>query len=142
MVDIAQFPVAHAHTPFGHYEVTFHNVTSGQKSPLGRALRNLRLRMRTPNGTPKGSLPVAMVLVLLYYILYLHNVPVAHVLAITSGSGQCLFRSRDFRSGMRNGQILWILLKYDFVASSLLLGCDTEKIKINKNVILCPLMAF
>jgi hypothetical protein len=34
MVDIAQFPVAHAHTPFGHYEVTFHNVTSGQKSPL------------------------------------------------------------------------------------------------------------
>jgi hypothetical protein len=31
------------------------------------------------------------------------------------------FRSRDFRSSMRNGQILWILLKYDFVRTHILL---------------------
>ena len=60
---------------FGHYGLTFHNVTSGQKAPLGRILRNFWLRMRTPKGTPKESrdlwsLPVAMVLVLLYYLYY------------------------------------------------------------------------
>ena len=43
------------------------DVISGQKAPLGRILRT--------KGTPKESrdlwsLPVAMVLVLLYYILY------------------------------------------------------------------------
>jgi hypothetical protein len=62
---------------FGHYGVTFHNVTSSQKARLGRILRNFRLCMRPPKGTPKGSrglwsLPVAMVLVLLYCILYYH----------------------------------------------------------------------
>jgi hypothetical protein len=51
------------------------NIISGQKSPLGRILRNFRLRMRTPMGTPNGSrdlrsLPAIIVLVLLYYILY------------------------------------------------------------------------
>ena len=60
---------------FDHYGVMFHYVTSGQKAPLGRILCNFRLRMRTHKGTPKGSrdlrsLPVAMVLVLLYYIFY------------------------------------------------------------------------
>ena len=35
---------------------------SGQKAPLGRIFRNFRLCMRTLKGTPKGSLPVAMVL--------------------------------------------------------------------------------
>ena len=63
---------AHPSIPFGHYGVTLHNVTSGQKAPLGWPLRNCRLHMRTPKGTPKGSrdrrsLPVAMVLVVLYY---------------------------------------------------------------------------
>ena len=60
---------------FGHYGVTFNNVTSGQKARLGRILRNFRLRMLTPKGIPMGSrdlrsLPVAMVPVLLYCILY------------------------------------------------------------------------
>ena len=57
--------------------VTFHSVISYEKAPLGRILRNFRLRMRTPfQGSSSGSrdqirsLPVAMVLVLLYYILY------------------------------------------------------------------------
>ena len=84
---MTSFPVkrphyAHTHkgTPKGSrdrrsLQVTFHNVTSGQKTPLGRILRNFWLCMRTPKGTPKGSrdilsLPVAIVLVLLYYILY------------------------------------------------------------------------
>ena len=54
--------------------VTFHNVTYDEKAPLGRILRNLRFRMRTPKGTPSESrdlrsLPVAIVL---YYILYLY----------------------------------------------------------------------
>jgi hypothetical protein len=34
--------------------VSFHNVTSGQKAPLGRILCNFRLRMRTHKGTPSG----------------------------------------------------------------------------------------
>jgi hypothetical protein len=34
--------------------VTFHNVTFGQKALLGRILHNFRLRMRTPNDTPKA----------------------------------------------------------------------------------------
>ena len=53
----------------GH--VTFDDVTSYEKTPLGRILRNFRLRMRTSKGTPSGylgSLPVAIVLVLLYYL--------------------------------------------------------------------------
>ena len=63
---------------FGDYGLTLHNVTSGQKAPLGRILRNFQLRMRTPKGTPKGSrdlwsLPVALVLVLPYYILYYYS---------------------------------------------------------------------
>jgi hypothetical protein len=57
--------------------VTFDDVTSSEKAPLGQILRNFPLRMRTPS-TPSGSrdlrdlrsLPVVMVLVLLYYILY------------------------------------------------------------------------
>ena len=50
---------------FGHYGVTFHIVTSGQKTPLGRVLRSSRCtHTREPR---RGSLPVAMVLVLLYY---------------------------------------------------------------------------
>jgi hypothetical protein len=41
------------------------DIISGQKAPLGRILRNFRLYMRTPKGTPKGSrdlrsLPVAL----------------------------------------------------------------------------------
>jgi hypothetical protein len=32
----------------------FHNVTSGQKVPLGRILRNFRFRMRTLKGAQKG----------------------------------------------------------------------------------------
>jgi hypothetical protein len=78
---------------FGHYRVTFEwifrnfqgnplrvtfdDVTSSEKAPQGQILRNFPLRMRTPS-TPSGSrdirdllsLPVVMVLVLLYYILY------------------------------------------------------------------------
>ena len=70
--------------------LTFHNVTSSQKAPLGRILRNFRLRMRTPFHPfwvmwPFRSLPVAMVLVLLYYMVVVQNVPVAHAHAITSG---------------------------------------------------------
>jgi hypothetical protein len=34
--------------------VTFHNVTSGQKAPLGRTFHNFRMRMCTPKGTPRG----------------------------------------------------------------------------------------
>jgi hypothetical protein len=86
--------------------VTFHDVTSGQKVPLGRILRNFRLRMRTLKGKPFAvtSHPVDMVLVLLYYILYYfyskkkkRGETVAHTHAITSGSGQGRFRARDWR---------------------------------------------
>ena len=35
-------------TPSGSLRVTFHNVISGQKGPLGLILRNFRLCMRTP----------------------------------------------------------------------------------------------
>jgi hypothetical protein len=38
--------------------VTFDEVTSGEKAPLGRILRNFRLRMRVPHpykGTSSGS---------------------------------------------------------------------------------------
>ena len=57
-------PLPPLRVTFGHYGVTFHNITSGQKAPLGH--------IRTPKGSSKGSrnlrsLPVAMVLVLLYY---------------------------------------------------------------------------
>ena len=53
----------------------FDDIISGQKEPLGWILRNFRLCMCTPKGTPNGSrdlrsLPVIIVLVLLYYILY------------------------------------------------------------------------
>ena len=76
--------------------------TSGEKAPLGRILRNLWLRMRTPKGTPKSSrdlmsLPVAMVLVLLYYILYYYysklkkgreTLTSGHVTDVISGQGR------------------------------------------------------
>jgi hypothetical protein len=42
----------------GQYEVTFHNVTSGQKFLLGWILHNFMLRMRTPNVTPRGVFSV------------------------------------------------------------------------------------
>ena len=50
-------------------------VISGQKAPLGRILGNFRLCMRTHKGTTKGSrdlrsFSVAIVLELLYYIVY------------------------------------------------------------------------
>ena len=55
--------------------VTFDDVTSGEKAPIGRILRNFRLCMRAPHPRepPLGSrvlwsLPVAMTLLLLYYI--------------------------------------------------------------------------
>ena len=35
--------------------MTFDDVTSSEKAILGRILRNFRLRMRTPSGTPQGS---------------------------------------------------------------------------------------
>ena len=65
-------------TPLRSLRVTFHNVTSGQNAPLGRILRNLWLPMRTPKETPKESrdlwsLPVAMVLVLLYILYYFYS---------------------------------------------------------------------
>ena len=65
--------------PFGHYGVTFYNVTSSQKAPLGWILHNFWLRIRTLKGTPKGSrdiwlLPVAMVLALLYSILHYYYI--------------------------------------------------------------------
>ena len=64
--DIAQLPVAHAHTPstpFGHY--------GGYCATSGCACAHIREH-------PKGSrdlrsLPVAMVLVLLYYILHYYS---------------------------------------------------------------------
>jgi hypothetical protein len=39
---------------FGHDGVTLHNVTFGQKAPLGRKLGNFQLCMRTPKGTLEG----------------------------------------------------------------------------------------
>jgi len=38
-------------TPFqgNPFRVTFDDVTSGEKAPLGRILRNFRLRMRAPH---------------------------------------------------------------------------------------------
>ena len=84
--DIAQLPVAYAHISHKGtlFEVTwpsvttFDNVTTCQKAPLGRILRNFQLRMRTYKGTTSGSrdlrsLPLAMVLVLLYYIVYYYK---------------------------------------------------------------------
>ena len=90
-------------TPFPHPQlpvpgealrVTFDGVTSSEKAPLGRILRNLRLRMRAPKG-----------------------ITFDHIF------GQGRFRSRDFRSSMHNGQILWILRKYDFVPTHIQLIC-------------------
>jgi len=56
--------------------VTFDDVTSGEKVPIGRILRNFRLRMRAPHlrEPPLGSrdlrsLPVVMVLVLHFVLL-------------------------------------------------------------------------
>jgi hypothetical protein len=95
--------------------LTFHNVTSSQNAPLGRILRNFRLRMRTPFHPfwvmwPFRSLPVAMVLVLLYYMLYYYY---SSSTKCTSCACACdhfrscerrhflsrHFRSRHFRSG-------------------------------------------
>ena len=103
----------------GH--VTFNDVISGEKAPLGRIIRNFRLRMRKPfhphppsGSRDRRSLPVAMVFVLLYYILYYNyskkkaletekkvrgeiwacgEHTSGHVTDVTSGQGQ----SRDFR---------------------------------------------
>ena len=68
-------PREHPREPRRSLRVTFYNVTSGEKAPIRRILRNFRLGMPTPKGTPRASLdlrslPVAMVLVLLYYTLY------------------------------------------------------------------------
>ena len=51
------------------------DVISGEKAPLGRIVCHFRLRMRTLKENPSVSRdilshPVAMVLVLLYYILH------------------------------------------------------------------------
>jgi hypothetical protein len=43
------------HVTFGHYGVTFHNVTFWQNAPLGRILHNFRLRMRTPKWSPEDG---------------------------------------------------------------------------------------
>jgi len=69
MADIAQLLVAHAHTfhlsesrDLRSLRVTFDDILSGQKAPLGRILRNFRLRMRgTYFRSPEvlsGPLPV------------------------------------------------------------------------------------
>ena len=80
--------------------------TFGEKVPLGRTLCNFWLCMCTPKGSSDlWSLPVAMVLVLLYYILYYCSSKkktrgetghAQNILPVTSG--QSLFQSRDFRS--------------------------------------------
>ena len=100
---------------FWSLRVTFHNVTSSGKAPLGRILRKLWLHMRIHKETPKESrdlwsLPVAMVLVLLYYMLYYYysknknagnGCACAHnhfrSLPVRDSSSQGRFRSRDFR---------------------------------------------
>ena len=61
--------------------LTFDDVTSGEKTPLGRILRNLRLRMRTPppREPPFRSHDRKP------WQLYYYYIPVAHAHAITSG---------------------------------------------------------
>ena len=62
----------------GKGQITSERASSGRKRDgdvLENTQGNFRSRMRIPNGTPKASrdlrsLPVAMVLVLLYYNLY------------------------------------------------------------------------
>ena len=45
---------AHPREPTFGYWVTFHNVTSGQKDPLGRILRSFRLRSHNQGNTLLG----------------------------------------------------------------------------------------
>ena len=94
--------------------VTFDDVISGQKAPLGWILHNVRFRMRTPfQGAPSVSRDVTFgshVGHAQWYILYYYSKkkvrePVVHadaITSVTSGSGQgCSqwrhFRSHDFR---------------------------------------------
>jgi hypothetical protein len=80
-------------TPLPSLRVTFDDITSGQKAPLGWILCNFRLRI--PKGTPFGALPVALSVMCTFCtttIVVVQNVPVVHVHAITSSSGQGHFR--------------------------------------------------
>ena len=75
-------------TPLPSLRVTFDDITSGQKAPLGWILCNFRLRI--PKGTPFGALPVALSVMCTFCtttIVVVQNVPVVHVHAITSSSG-------------------------------------------------------
>ena len=70
-------------------------VTSGEKSPLWRILRNFRLSMRTPKETPfeVTRLPLALLVMrndifcTTTIVVVVQNIPVAHAHVITSGSG-------------------------------------------------------
>ena len=54
--DIAHLPVAHAHTPstpFGHYGMMFHNVTSGQKGPTRADIAQIPVAHAHTQGNPQ-----------------------------------------------------------------------------------------
>jgi len=93
--------------------VTLHNVTAGQKAPLGQILRNFWLRKCTPKGTPlRGHVtsgrPVGHAQ--WYYctttiVRRKERETVAHTHAITSGQG--LFRLRHFRWKGPTKWVMW-----------------------------------
>jgi hypothetical protein len=95
-------------------------VISGQKAPLGRILRNVRLRQRAPKGTVRGHVTFGHYWWRLMTSLSVKDptradivqLPGAHSHAITSS--QALFRwrhirSRDFRRRhFRSGPVTWL----------------------------------
>ena len=110
-------------TPLGSRDlrslwVTFHNVISGQKAPLGRILRNFRCAH--PMESSSGSLLVALSV--------MRNDTFCTTTIVRDKRGNALpgmrrtyLRWRHFRSSMRSGQILRILHKCDLSCPHILL---------------------
>jgi hypothetical protein len=73
-----------------------------------RVLRNFRLRMRTPKGTPKESSdlrshPLAILLLLRKKTQGVKRGNAENILPVGIASGQSLFRSRDFVTSDQKG---------------------------------------
>ena len=141
--------IVHMRTPLPHprlpvpgeaLRVTFDDVTSSEKAPLRRILRNFRLLMRAHKGTPFGvtwhSVTSGSHGTCTTVLLYYYSIKKKTRWKSNKKAGNPYFRWRhfrscdflwrhfrlcDFRSSMRNGQILWILRKYDFVRTHILL---------------------
>ena len=122
---------------WGH--VTFDDVTSGLKAPLGRIVRKFRLHMHGPHpskGTPLVTLhPVAMLdmrngIFLCYYCRKKKaREPVAHAHTITSGH---VISGHDSFGDVTSGSSTSFHLKSDFDTSSILLANVGRHVKIKK----------